>query len=145
MLPQSLERFLGAPVSPQTSLLCESERVTFLTQHPVPVPDVIILSASWGLTCRILYVRRRGPWENIQQEQRQRRRDPQRGLRESWVEGVSIMEALKVDQWPAVPLWHAGLRRGLHFMVARKAVEVVGPWPDRVSFILDVYGTGEQD
>lgn len=55
------------------------------------------------------------------------------------------MEALKVDQWPAVPLWHAGLRRGLHFMVARKAVEVVGPWPDRVSFILDVYGTGEQD
>lgn len=55
MLPQSLERFLGAPVSPQTSLLCESERVTFLAQHPVPVPDVIILSASWGLTCRILY------------------------------------------------------------------------------------------
>lgn len=50
-----------------------------------------------------------------------------------------------MDQWPAVPLWHAGLRRGLHFMAARKAVEVVGHRPDRVSFILDVYGTGEQD
>lgn len=50
----------------------------------------------------------------------------------------------KMDRWLEVRWWWAGERLGLH-SVAKRKHEVIGRWPDRISFILDVSGTSVED